>query len=73
MKSIPIKTPAMKEREAAYNAALNLVKRIDDDLDRDTRHYRNNAGVLLTRLNEVVTAILADDLMTDTPEMRIAA
>ncbi len=51
------------EREATYYAALKLVARIDEDLTRGTRHYRNKAGVLLTTLDEVVRAILEDDLL----------
>lgn len=51
------------EQEATYYAALNLVAHIDEDLTRGTRHYRNKAGVLLTTLDEVVHAILDDDLL----------
>lgn len=51
------------EREAAYQAALKLVTRIDDDLIRGVRHYRNKGGKLLGTLDEVVRAILADDLL----------
>jgi hypothetical protein len=58
-----VKTPAMSEREATYYAALKLVARIDEDLTRGIRHYRNRAGVLLTTLDEVVRAILNDDLL----------
>jgi hypothetical protein len=58
-----VKTPAMSEREATYHAALKLVARIDDDLTRGTRHYRTKAGMLLTTLDEVVRAILTDDLL----------
>lgn len=55
-------TPAIVEREAAYHAALRLVARIDDDLQRGIRHYRTKAGKLLISLDEVVRAIIADDL-----------
>jgi hypothetical protein len=51
------------EQEATYSAALELVARIDDDLTRGVRHYRNKAGTLLTTLDEVVRAILNDDLL----------
>lgn len=50
------------EREAAYLVALDRVERIDDDLTLDIRHYRNRAGELLTTLDQVVNAILTDDL-----------
>jgi hypothetical protein len=55
------------DQEATYQSALELVARIDEELTRGVRHYRNRSGVLLTTLDEVVHAILADDLML--PEM----
>jgi hypothetical protein len=61
-------THSVSEQEATYNAALKLVARIDEDLTKGTRHYRNKAGVLLTTLDEVVHAILNDDLLL--PEER---
>ncbi|RME70882.1 MAG: hypothetical protein D6784_15925 [Chloroflexi bacterium] len=51
------------EREAAYYAALELVAQIDEALTRGTRHYRNKAGELLTTLDQVVHAILNNDLL----------
>ncbi len=56
-----VPTPA--EREAAYYAALELVAVIDENLRQGVRHYRNTAGELLTTLDEVVCAILNDDLL----------
>jgi hypothetical protein len=45
------------------------VARIDEDLTKGVRHYRNKAGVLLTTLDQVVHAILNDDLLLpDTQE-----
>jgi len=58
-----VKTPAMSEREATYHAAVKLVARSDDALTRGTRHYRTKAGMLLKTLDEVVRAILNDDLL----------
>lgn len=55
-------THPVAEQEAAYYAALHLVDRIDEDLTRGTRHYRNKAGKLLQTLDEVIRAILNDDL-----------
>jgi hypothetical protein len=55
--------PTANEREATYNAALELVAQIDEALAKGTRHYRNKAGELLTTLDEVVRAILANDLL----------
>lgn len=56
-------TPTSAEREASYYAALELVAHIDEALTRGTRHYRNKAGELLTTLDEVVRAILENDLL----------
>ena len=58
----------MSERDASYYAALKLVARIDEDLTRGVRHYRNKSGELLTTLDEVVRAILDNDLMVDAAE-----
>lgn len=48
-----------------YYIILELVARIDEDLTRGVRHYRNKAGRLLTKLDEVVNAILNDDLLPE--------
>jgi hypothetical protein len=64
-------TPTATEQEATYYAALELVARIDDDLTRGTRHYRNKDGILLTTLDEVVRAILENDLLS--PEVQVEA
>ena len=58
-----VKTASTAEREATYYAALKLVARIDEDLTRGTHHYRTKAGALLTTLDEVVRAILDDNLL----------
>lgn len=54
------------EADATYYAALDLVSQIGEELKLGTRHYRNKAGVLLTTLDEVVRAILEDDLLLAT-------
>jgi len=59
----PEQSTTAAEREAAYQAALKLVARIDEDLTRGIRHYRNKAGVLLTTMDEVIRAILDNDLL----------
>jgi hypothetical protein len=46
-----------------YLTALELVARIDEDLTRGRRHYRNRGGLLLTCLDEVVEAIIAGNLL----------
>ena len=56
-------SPTDADREQCYQAALKLVERIDDDLTRGTYYYRNNDGELLLTLDQVVVAILDDDLL----------
>ena len=58
-----VKTSKVSEQEATYYAALELVERIDEDLTRGVRHYRDKAGILLTTLDEVVRAIIDDNLL----------
>lgn len=48
--------------EDTYFAALRLVQLIDENLTRGLCHYRNRAGRLLINLDEVILAILQDDL-----------
>ena len=55
------------EADARYAAALRLVQAIDWDLQKGTRHFHNSAGKLLMSLDEVVQAILNDDLVADRP------
>jgi hypothetical protein len=55
------------DADARYAAALSLVQAIDKDLQRGTRHYYNSAGKLLVSLDEVIEAILRDDLTVDRP------
>jgi hypothetical protein len=50
-----------------YIAALALVIEIDATLARGWQHYRNKAGELLTTLDQVVLAILDDDLAVTEP------
>jgi hypothetical protein len=50
-------------REAVYQCALLAVEVINADLTSGRRYYRTRAGGLLTTLDEVVRAILADDLV----------
>lgn len=53
----------ISERDRTYYAALALVKQVDRDLIKGTGNYRTKAGALLTTLNEVVQAILNNDLL----------
>ena len=45
-----------------YCLALKLVAQIDTHLTNRTRHYRNKAGELLTSLDQIINAILNDEL-----------
>ena len=49
--------------EIEYPQILLLVQALDAHLEKDTRHFYNRRGELLTRLNEVIEAILSDDLV----------
>ncbi len=46
-----------------YEQALRLVKYIDRSLQLGTHHFRLKSGRLLRTLDEVVSAILRDDLV----------
>lgn len=46
-----------------YEQALRLVKYIDMSLKLGTHHFRLKCGRLLRTLDEVVSAILRDDLV----------
>ena len=56
-------TVVTDKKEIKIGLALEFVQRVDDDIARSVRHYRNKAGVLLTTLDEVVRAALDDDLV----------
>lgn len=51
------------DADARYAAALNLVRAIDRDLQKGTRHYYDTQGRLLVSLDEVIQAILKDTLV----------
>lgn len=42
--------------------SLQLIEIIDETLRRGHRHYRNKEGKLLQHLDQVILAILRDDL-----------
>jgi len=54
------------DQAATYMAALELVQYIDDSLTLGTRHYRTKSGQLLRTLDEVVHAILTNNMMWET-------
>ena len=43
--------------------AMKFAERVDDDLSRGVRHYWTKRGVFLTTLDEVVRAVLNDELL----------
>lgn len=55
------------EPDAQYVAVLALVRTLDRDLQRGTRHYYDREGRLLVSLDEAVRAILADELRVRRP------
>lgn len=65
MISNPTLTPrefSSQNRRATYAAALLLVGIIDATQKRGIIHYRTKAGRLLVTLDEVIRAILEDEL-----------
>lgn len=54
-------------REAVFQRALAYVEAVDADLTSGRRHYRNRAGKLLSSLDEVIHAILNDELSVNEP------
>lgn len=56
-------------REAVFQCALAYVEAVDADLTTGRRHYRNRAGKLLSSLDQVVSAILSDELLVNEPVM----
>lgn len=59
----PVQTCPSIHRRASYAASLLLVADIDADLTTGRHHYRNRAGGLLLALDEVVRAIIDNDLL----------
>lgn len=60
-------------REAVFQRALAYVEAVDADLTSGRRHYRNRAGVLLNSLDQVVQAILDNDLAITESTFELAA
>ena len=52
--------------EIIYPDALALVQHLDQHLTANTRHYRNRTGDLLTNLDQLINAILEDNLQPET-------
>ncbi len=65
----PVLVPRSPRQQAeAYEAALELVQLIDEHLTNGTQHYRTKSGKLLRTLDQVVNAILADNLRIESQE-----
>lgn len=54
--------PIITTDDTRYLAALSLVTQIDQSLRSGRRHYRTRDGQLLHHLDQVVNAILTDNL-----------
>lgn len=54
----------LAEANIRYDIALEIVTRIDTHLAQGTQHYRDRDGRLLTTLDQVIHAILTDNLTT---------
>jgi len=61
----PVLVPRPEEMETRYEAACELVQMIDRHLTAGTQHYRTKSGRLLRTLDQVVNAILADNLFIE--------
>ncbi|MEM7031067.1 MAG: hypothetical protein AAF629_15985 [Chloroflexota bacterium] len=61
-KPVIIRFPQDSEAEK-YELAYSLVQHIDETLTAGTQHYRTKSGHLLRTLDEVINAILADNLV----------
>ncbi|MFQ5436199.1 MAG: hypothetical protein ACE5FD_15105 [Anaerolineae bacterium] len=64
----PVLLPRPDNQAERYEAALQLVDQIDRHLTAGTRHYRTRSGELLRTLDQVVNAILDDNLLLDAEE-----
>ena len=58
-----------QQQEASFDAAMELVQLIDAHLTQGTQHYRTKSGTLLRTLDQVVNAILSDNLRIETPNI----
>jgi len=52
-----------QKQDIDIDMILQVVQTIDIDLERGTRHYWNKNGELLTKLDQVINAIINDDLI----------
>jgi hypothetical protein len=59
--------PYSEDADARYAAALKLVQAIDHNLRNGTHHYYDTQGRLLSTLDEVIHAVLNDNLAVGKP------
>ena len=59
--------PYSDDADARYAAALKLVQAIDHNLRNGTHHYYDTQGRLLSTLDQVIQAVLNDDLAVGKP------
>ena len=62
----PVLVPRPDEKKETYLAAFELVQLIERHLIEGTQHYRTKSGFLLRTLDQVVNAILDDNLLLET-------
>lgn len=62
-------------KEEVYSRCLAFVDALEPDprFSRLSRHYRNRAGELLGTLDQVINAIIDDELMTEEEPVLLAA
>jgi hypothetical protein len=65
-----VSRPHGDDADARYAAALKLVQAIDRNLRNGTCHYYDTHGKLLNTLDEVIHAVLTDNLAADKPNRR---
>lgn len=58
-----------QQQQTSFDAAMELVQLIDAHLTHGTQHYRTKSGKLLRTLDQVVNAILSDNLRIETPNV----
>lgn len=66
----PLTLPVPGERNAAFKSACLLTHQITVNLGTERRHYWTKAGKLLTTLDEIIRAILTNDLLELQPNSR---
>lgn len=58
----------MRSRKKVFSTALTLVKLIDEGCITGRQHYRTKQGKFLETLDQVIVAIMEDNLMPPQPD-----